>query len=74
MMTAEVPPAQAASESNPAPAPEAATTPAPAPKVVAPIKKPRVAARAAPRYGWRYAERGPYAFVRQYGSYGGQDY
>ena len=74
MMTAEAPPAQAASESYPAPATEAAAAPAPAPKVVAPIKKPRVAARAAPRYGWRYAERGPYAFVRQYGSYGGQEY
>jgi hypothetical protein len=76
MMTAEAPPARAANESNPAPAPEAATAPAPAPapKVVAPIKKPRVVARAAPRYGWRYAERGPYAYLRQYGSYGGQEY
>ncbi len=81
IMAAEAPPARAAaSESNAVSAQEAA----PAPKV--PIKKSRAVARAAPRYDLpRYAapryeqrhdsmERGPYAFLRQYGSYGGQEY
>jgi hypothetical protein len=82
IMTAETP-ALVASESNPAPAVEAAPAPAPAPKVV-PIKKPRVVARVAPRYGPRYEPRyeqrydsmgrGPYASLRQYGTYGGQEY
>jgi hypothetical protein len=73
-----------ASESNAAPAPLAA--PAPAPALKAPIKKSRAVARAAPRYDPpRYAApryeqrydsigRAPYAFLRQYGSYGSQEY
>jgi len=77
IMTAEAPLAQATNESTPAPAAEAATAPAPAPKLAL-TKKPRAVARAAPRYAPRYepryTERGPYAFLRQYGSYGGQDY
>jgi len=84
IMAAEASPARAAAnESNAAAAPEAAPAPAPAPK--APIKKSRAIPRAAPRYDLpRYAapryeqrydsmERGPYAFLRQYGSYGGQE-
>jgi hypothetical protein len=79
IMAAEASPVPAANESTSAPAAEAAiaTPPAPAPKV-APVRKPRVVARGAPRYAprydQRYAERGPYAFLRQYGSYGGQEY
>ena len=78
-----------ASEPDTAAAPEAApvaaaaAAPTPAPRAV--IKKPRAVARAAvyrydvPRYARRYEprydsmERGPYAFLRQYGSYG-QEY
>ena len=82
IMTTEAPSARAlASESNTAPAAEAApaAAAAPAPALKA---KPRAVARAAPRYEPpRYAaprydsmERGPYAFLRQYGSYGGQEY
>jgi len=80
IMAAEAPPARAlATETSAAAAPEAA--PAPAPRVV--IRKPRAAARAvqprydlpryaAPRYEPRYdsMQRGPYAFLRQYGSFG----
>ena len=68
-----------------APVAAAAAAPTPAPRAV--IKKPRAVARAAapprydvpryaaPRYERRYdsMERGPYAFLRQYGSYG-QEY
>jgi hypothetical protein len=85
IMAAEALPARAAaSESNAVPAQEAAPAPAPAPKV--PIKKSRAVVRVAPRYGLpRYAapryeqrhdsmERGPYAFLRQYGPHGGQEY
>jgi hypothetical protein len=68
-----------------APVATAAAAPTPAPRVV--IKKPRAVTRAAapprydvpryaaPRYEPRYdsMERGPYAFLRQYGSYG-QEY
>ena len=75
----------AAPEAAPAAAAAAAPTPAPAPRTV--IKKPRAVARAtapprydvpryaAPRYEPRYdsMQRGPYAFLRQYGSYG-QEY
>jgi hypothetical protein len=88
IMTTEAPPAPPlASEPNTAAAPEAApvaaAAPTPAPRAV--IKRPRAVARAAahrydvPRYARRYEprydsmERGPYAFVRQYGSYG-QEY
>ncbi len=83
IMVAEAPPARAAAnENNAAPASEAA----PAPALKAPIKKSRAVARAAsrydqpryaaPRYEQRYEsmERGPYAFLRQYGSYGDQKY
>ncbi len=88
IMTTEAPPARAlASESSTAAAPEAApAAAAPAPARRAVIKKPRAVARAAPpRYDVpRYAaprheprydsmERGPYAFLRQYGSFG-QEY
>ena len=89
IMTTEAPPAPAlASERNTAAAPEAApvgvaaAAPTAAPRAV--IKKPRAAAhryarRYEPRYARRYEprydsmERGPYAFLRQYGSYG-QEY
>ena len=67
-----------------APVAAAAATPSPPPRAV--IKKPRAVARAAPhrydmprygapRYEPRYdsMERGPYVFLRQYGSYG-QEY
>ena len=68
-----------------APVAAAATAPTLAPRTV--IKKPRAVARAAtpprydvpryaaPRYEPRYdsMQRGPYAFLRQYGSYG-QEY
>ena len=68
-----------------APVTGAATAPTPAPRTV--IKKPRAVARAAapprydvpryaaPRHEQRYEsmQRGPYAFLRQYGSYG-QEY
>ena len=68
-----------------APVAAAAAAPTPAPRTV--IKKPRAVARAAapprydvpryaaPRYEPRYdsMQRGPYAFLRQYGSYG-QEY
>jgi len=78
-----------ASEPNTAASPEAApvagaaAAPTPAPRAV--IKKPRAVVRApahrydVPRYARRYEprydsmERGPYAFLRQYGSYG-QEY
>jgi hypothetical protein len=89
IMTTEVPPVRVfASEPNTAAVPEAAPvaaaaaapTPTPAPRTV--IKK-RAAAPppydvpryAAPRYEPRYdsMQRGPYAFLRQYGSYG-QEY
>jgi hypothetical protein len=79
IMTTEAPPARAlATESSTAAAPEAApAAPAPAPRAV--MKKPRAVARAVqPRYDLpRYAaprydsmQRGPYAFLRQYGSFG----
>jgi hypothetical protein len=83
IMTTEAPPARVlASEPNTAAAPEAApvaaaaAAPTPAPRAV--IKKPRAAAHRydVPRYARRYEprydsmERGPYAFLRQYGSYG----
>ena len=88
IMTTEAPPARAlASEPNPAaapePAPVAAAAAASTPRAV--IKKPRAVMRApahrydVPRYARRYEprydsmERGPYAFLRQYGSYG-QEY
>ena len=84
IMTTEAPPAPAlASEPNTAAAPVAAAAPTPAPRAV--IKRPRAVARAAahrydvPRYARRYEprydsmERGPYAFLRQYVSYG-QEY
>jgi len=87
-MTTEAPPARAlASEPNtaaaPEPAPVAAAAAASTPRAV--IKKPRAVVRApahrydVPRYARRYEprydsmERGPYAFLRQYGSYG-QEY
>jgi len=77
---AEAPPARAlATETSTTAAP--APAPASAPRVV--IRKPRVVARAvkprydlpryaAPRYEPRYdsMQRGPYAFLRQYGSFG----
>jgi hypothetical protein len=79
IMTTEAPTARAlATESSTAAAPEAApAAPAPAPRAV--MKKPRAVARAVqPRYDLpRYAaprydsmQRGPYAFLRQYGSFG----
>ena len=81
-MTTEAPPAHALpTEGSSAAAPEAAPTPAPAPRAV--MKKPRAVARAvqprydvpryaAPRYEPRYdsMQRGPYALLRQYGSFG----
>jgi len=80
---AEAPPARAlATETSTTAAP--APAPASAPRVV--MRKPRAVARAvqprydlpryaAPRYEPRYdsMQRGPYAFLRQYGSYG-QEY
>jgi hypothetical protein len=86
IMTTEAPPAHAlTTESGTAAAPEVAQaptpTPAPAPRAV--MKKPRAVARAvqprydvpryaAPRYEPRYdsKQRGPYALLRQYGSFG----
>ena len=86
IMTTDVPPAHAlTTESSTAAAPEVAQaptpTPAPAPRAV--MKKPRAVARAvqprydvpryaAPRYEPRYdsMQRGPYALLRQYGSFG----
>ena len=75
VMTTEAPPARAlVTESSTAAAPGAAPAPAPAPRAV--MKKPRAVARAVqPRYDLpRYAapryhsmQRGPYAFLRQYG-------
>jgi hypothetical protein len=86
IMTPEAPPGRAlGSEPNTAAAPEAApvgaAAAAPTPAARAVIKKPRAAAHryAVPRYARRYEprydsmERGPYAFLRQYGSYG-QEY
>jgi hypothetical protein len=88
IVTTEAPPARVlASEPNTAAAPVAAAAAAPTPAPRAVIKKPRAVARAAapprydvpryaaPRYEPRYnsMERGPYAFLRQYGSYG-QEY
>jgi hypothetical protein len=82
IVTTEAPPARVlASEPNTAAVP----APTPAPRTV--NKKPRAVARAAapprydvpryaaPRYEPRYdsIQRGPYAFLRQYGSYG-QEY
>ena len=78
-MTTEAPPVRPlASESNTVPAAEAA----PAAALKAPVRKPHAVARAAPRYrlpryaapGYNSMERGPFAFLRQYGSYGGQEY
>ena len=72
----EAPPVRPlASESNTAPAAEAA----PAAALKAPVRKPYAVARAAPRYDLpRYAapryEPRPYALLRHYGSYGGQEY
>ena len=83
IMTTDAPPAHApTTESGTAAAPEVAqATPAPAPRAV--MKKPRAVARAvqprydvpryaAPRYEPRYdsMQRGPYALLRQYGSFG----
>ena len=86
IMTTEAPPAHAlTTESSTAEAPEVAQAPtpshAPAPRGV--MKKPRAVARAvqprydvpryaAPRYEPRYdsMQRGPYALLRQYGSFG----
>jgi hypothetical protein len=79
IMATEAPPARALATETSIAAPEAARAPAPAsaPRVV--IRKPRAAARAVqPRYDLpRYAaprydsmQRGPYAFLRQYGSFG----
>ena len=83
IMTPEAPPGRVlASEPNTAAAPEAApvaaAAAAPTPAAKALIKKPRAAAHRydVPRYARRYeprynsVERGPYAFLRQYGSYG----
>ena len=77
MTTADPPPAQAL-ESNTEQA-----APAPAPVFKGAVKRPRAVARAAvaqrydvPRYAARRYEsmqRGPYAFLRQYGSFG-QEY
>jgi hypothetical protein len=79
MTTADPPPAQAL-ENNTAMAVQAAPAPAPAPVFKGAVKRPRAVARAAvpPRYDVpRYAapryesmQRGPYAFLRQYGSFG----
>jgi hypothetical protein len=86
IMTPEAPPGRAlGSEPNTAAAPEAAPVgaapAAPTPPARPVIKKPRAAAHRydVPRYARRYEprydsmERGPYAFLRQYGSYG-QEY
>jgi hypothetical protein len=84
IVTTEAPPAGVlASEPNAASALVAAAAAAPTPAPRAVIKKPRAAAPprydvpryATPRYEPRYdsKERGPYAFLRQYGSYG-QEY
>jgi hypothetical protein len=88
IVTTEARPARVlASEPNTAAAPVAAAAAAPTPAPRAVIKKPRAVARAAapprydvpryaaPRYEPRYdsMERGPYAFLRQYDSYG-QEY
>jgi hypothetical protein len=86
IMTPEAPPGRAlGSEPNTAAAPEAApvgaAAAAPTPAARPVIKKPRAAAHRydVPRYARRYEprydsiERGPYAFLRQYGSYG-QEY
>jgi hypothetical protein len=80
MTTTDPPPAQVL-ENNTVLTAQAA--PAPAPVLKGPVKKPRAVARAAvpPRYDVpRYAapryesmQRGPYAFLRQYGSFG-QEY
>jgi hypothetical protein len=80
MMTADPPPAL---ENNTAQAVQTAPAPAPAPVFKGAVKRPRAVARAAvpPRYDVpRYAapryesmQRGPYAFLRQYGSFG-QEY
>jgi hypothetical protein len=82
IMTTEASPAHALpTEGSSAAAPEAAPPPAPAPRAV--MKKPHAVARAvqprydvpryaAPRYEPRYdsMQRGPYALLRQYGSFG----
>jgi hypothetical protein len=86
IMTPEAPPGRAlGSEPNTAAAPEAApvgaAAAAPTPAARPVMKKPRAAAHRydVPRYARRYEprydsmERGPYAFLRQYGSYG-QEY
>jgi hypothetical protein len=86
IMTPEAPPGRAlGSEPNTAAAPEAApvgaAAAAPTPAARPVIKKPRAAAHRydVPRYARRYEprydsmERGPYAFLRQYASYG-QEY
>jgi hypothetical protein len=80
---AEAPPARALATETSIAAPETAPAPAPAsaPRVV--IRKPRAVTRAvqprydlpryaAPRYEPRYdsMQRGPYAYLRQYGSFG----
>lgn len=75
-------PALAREENNTALTVEAAPAPAPTPVLKGAVKKPRAVARAAvpPRYDVpRYAapryeamQRGPYAFLRQYGSFGQQ--
>ena len=84
IMTTEAPPAHAlTTESSTAAAPEVAPAPTPAPAPRAVMKKPRAVARAvqprydvpryaAPRYEPRYdsMQRGPYALLRQYGSFG----
>ena len=86
IMTTDAPPAHAlTTESSTAAAPEVAQapTPSPAPAPRAVMKKPRAVARAvqprydvpryaAPRYEPRYdsMQRGPYALLRQYGSFG----
>ena len=86
IMTTEAPPAHAlTTESGTAAAPVSVSVPAqlPAPAPRAVMKKPRAVARAvqprydvpryaAPRYELRYdsMQRGPYALLRQYGSFG----
>ena len=82
IMTTEAPPAHAlTTESSTAEAPEVAQAPTPAPAPRAVMKKPRAVAvqprydvprYAAPRYEPRYdsMQRGPYALLRQYGSFG----
>ena len=84
IMTTDAPPAHAlTTESSTAAAPEVAQAPTPAPAPRAVMKKPRAVARAvqprydvpryaAPRYEPRYdsMQRGPYALLRQYGSFG----